>query len=103
MARRYWPNQDAVGKRFRLGDRNGPWVQVVGVTKTTKYTWIAEAPTPFVYLPFSQNPHSRMALITATRGDPAGFTAPLREMVHQYDSGLPVFDVRSMQDFYRQR
>jgi predicted permease len=103
MASRYWPKQDAIGKRFRLGDRNGAWVQVVGVTKTTKYLFIAEPPMPFVYLPFSQNPHSRMALVTASRGDPAGLTTPLREMVRQFDPSIPVFDVRTMADFYKQR
>jgi predicted permease len=103
MASRYWPRQDPLGRRFRLGDRNGPWVQVVGVAKTTKYFWIAEPPMPFVYLPFSQNPRSRMTLVTASRGDPASLTAPLREMVRQFDPSLPVFDVRTMSDFYYQR
>jgi predicted permease len=103
MANRYWPHRDAIGRRFRLGDRNGPWVQVVGVAKTTKYMWIAEPPMPFVYLPFSQNPKSQMSLIVQTRGDAASLAAPLREMVRQYDSSMPVFDVRTMQDFYRQR
>jgi predicted permease len=103
MARRYWPSQDALGKRFRLGDRNGPWVQVVGVVKTTRYLWIAEPPMPFVYLPFSQNPRARMTLVASSRGDPASLAAPLREMVRQFDASLPVFDVRTMEDFYQQR
>ncbi len=103
MASRYWPNQDAIGKRFRLGDRNGPWVQVVGVARTTKYLWIAEPPMPFVYLPFAQNPKTQMSLITQSWGDPASLAAPLREMVRQYDPSLPVFDVRTMEEFYRMR
>jgi putative ABC transport system permease protein len=103
MARRYWPSQEAVGKRFRLGDRNGPWVQVVGVAKTTKYLWIAEPPMPFLYLPFAQNPQSRMTLIASSPGDAAALAAPLREMARQYDSSLPVFDVRTIADFYQQR
>jgi predicted permease len=103
MARRYWPNQDAIGRRFRLGDRNGPWVQVVGVAKTTKYFFIAEPPMPFFYLPFSQNFQAQMTLITESRGAAAALTAPLREMVRQFDPSLPVFDVRTMEDFYKQR
>jgi putative ABC transport system permease protein len=103
MARRYWPNQDAVGRRFRLGDRNGPWVQVVGVVKTSKYFFFAEPPTPFLYRPFWQDPHSRMTLVAASPADAASLAAPLREMVRHFDPSLPVFDVRTMDDFYRQR
>jgi ABC-type antimicrobial peptide transport system permease subunit len=78
-------------------------VQVVGVVKTTRYLWIAEPPMPFVYLPFSQNPRARMTLVASSRGDPASLAAPLREMVRQFDASLPVFDVRTMEDFYQQR
>jgi macrolide transport system ATP-binding/permease protein len=103
MARRYWPNQDPVGRRFRYGDRNGPWTEVVGVVRTGKYLWIAEPPTPFFYRPFSQAPQSRMTLVAESRDDAASLAAPLREMVRQFDPSLPVFDVRTMDDFYTQR
>ena len=50
LAARYWPGQDPIGKRMRLQGADGPWAQVVGVAADSKYNWVGEAPTPFVYL-----------------------------------------------------
>src|SRR5580704_2918453 len=54
----YWPGEDARGKRRRVQyakNPNSPWVQILGITKTGKYLWIAEPPTVFLYLPYRQN------------------------------------------------
>jgi macrolide transport system ATP-binding/permease protein len=103
FAKRYWPKQDAVGKRLRLNDSNGPWVEVVGLTKTTKYLFVAEPPTEFLYLPFAQEQHSRMSLIVETYGDPAGIAPPLREVVRTIDANQPIYNVRTVSSLYEQR
>ena len=103
LAKHYWPGQDAIGKRFRLDDRNGPWVQIVGVTKTGKYGWFAEPPTEFLYLPLSQRPHSQVTLLAQSFGDPAGLVAPLRDVVRRLDPNQPIYDVRTMEDFFEKR
>ena len=60
----YWPGQNPVGRRLRLnGDPARPWLEVVGVAETGKYLLITEAPTAFVFLPFSQNPRTRMSAL----------------------------------------
>ena len=100
FARRYWPNQDAVGKRFHLGDRNGPWVQIVGVARTSKYYWIAESPNQCLYLPLTQNPKSRITLATQSYGDAAALSVPLHEAVRQIDASQPIFYVRTMEEIY---
>ena len=41
-------------------------MEIVGVTKTGKYVWIAETPTPFLYLPFAQHERPRMSLLVET-------------------------------------
>ncbi len=56
VAGHYWPGQDPLGKRFRLDGANGPWAQVVGVVKTSRYLFIMEPPREFVYLAFRQRP-----------------------------------------------
>jgi hypothetical protein len=48
----------------------GPWVEVVGLTRTSRYYFIAEPPMKFLYLPFAQEQNSRMSLIVETFGDP---------------------------------
>ncbi|HKX00259.1 MAG TPA: ABC transporter permease [Bryobacteraceae bacterium] len=103
LANQYWPGQDPVGKRFRLDDRNSPWVQIVGVARTVKYLWVAEAPMPFLYLPLTQHPKARMTLLAESAGDPAALAGPLREVVRSLDANQPMYDVRRYEDVYRFR
>ncbi|MCU1273337.1 MAG: hypothetical protein JWO48_768 [Bryobacterales bacterium] len=103
VAKNYWPGQDPVGKRFRLNDHNGPWVEIVGVAKTIKYLWIAEPPTEFMYLPFTQRPKTRMTLLAESFGDPTSLAAPLREAVHALDANQPIYNVRTYDDYYHYR
>jgi len=103
FAKTYWPGHDAIGKRLHIASKKDEWLQVVGIAKTGKYTYTGEAPTSFLYLPFAQNPRKSMYLMTNTYGDPAALAAPLRELVHTLDADQPVFNVRTMQDFYQIR
>ena len=103
FARKYWPNQDALGKRLRIESKKDEWLQVVGVAKTGKYTFVGEPPTDFLYLPFAQNERKSMNLFTETTGDPAAVAAPLREAVHALDPNQPIFNVRTLEDFYQIR
>jgi len=103
LANKYWPRQDPIGKRFQLDDAKGPWVQIVGVAKTAKYVWIAEPPLEFVYLPLSQHFQPKMTLLVESTGDPLGLVRPLREMVRGIDANQPMYDVRTMEDFYQRR
>jgi predicted permease len=103
FAKSYWPNQEPLGKRFRLNNATGPWVEVVGITKTGKYLFVGETPLKFVYLPFAQNPSAEMLLLVRTGGDPASIAAPVRSIVQGLDSNQPVFNVRTLDVFYQQR
>jgi predicted permease len=103
LAQQYWPNQDPLGKRLRVGNEQKTWVQVVGVARNAKYLFIAEGPTDFIYLPYRQKKPERMILITQSAGDPAGLVAPLRQLVHDLDANQPIFNVRTMEAFYRMR
>ncbi len=105
LARKYWPDASALGKRFQLAAAPGrPWVQIVGVAKESKYIWLAEPPTDFVYMPYQQHPRSNMTLLAQSIGDdPAALAAPLRDVVRDLDRNQPIFNVRTMSEFYRMR
>ena len=103
FAKRYWPGENAIGKRLRLNGNDGVWADVVGIARTGKYLFIAEQPTPFVYLPFAQNPSPSMILLAESYGDPASLTEPLRNLVLSLDVDQPVYNVQSFSSFYEQR
>jgi putative ABC transport system permease protein len=102
LARHYWPNQSAIGKRLRLNDDKSREIEIVGVARASSYIRIGEGPTEYLYLPFSQNMHSRMTLVVQSFGDAASLAPALRETVGTLDADLPVYDVRTMSDFYQQ-
>jgi putative ABC transport system permease protein len=100
LAAHYWPGQDSIGKRFRL---DSEWVEIVGIAKTTKYLSTLEPPSDFLYVPYQQSPRAYMTLMVESAGEPGALAAPLREVVRSLDSNLPVYDVRTMGDFYLAR
>ena len=103
FADHYWPNQDPLGKRFRLASAKNAWVEIVGIARMSKYLFVAEPPSDFVYLPYRQNPSRRMFLVAQSSGDPAALAAPLREVVRGLDVNMPIFNVRTMEELYQMR
>jgi predicted permease len=103
LAKHYWPNQDPVGKRFRLDDEEKTWVQIVGVARTAKYLFIAEPPSEFVYLPYRQRKPRQIVMVAQSAGDPSSLVGPLREVVRGLDVNQPIYNVRTMEAFYRMR
>ena len=101
LAKHYWPNGDAVGKRIRLDSRTGTSVEIVGVARTIKYRAPTEKPTDFLYMPLTQNPRARMVLLLHTSGDPLRLAAPLRDIVRTLDPNMPLVELRTYEDLYR--
>ncbi len=95
MAAKYWPEEDALGKRFQLsGDK--VLRQVVGIAKTAKYQTLGEAPEPCVYVPLAQNFADSMVLYVRTEGDPAGVLNAVQGEARNVDSRVAVDDVRTV-------
>ena len=103
FAQHYWPGQDPIGKRLQTVGEDKAWFQVVGLAKTSKYIFIAEAPTEFVYLPHRQKKQQEMILLAQSAGDPATLAAPLRDVVRSLDANMPIYNVRTMEQFYQMR
>jgi predicted permease len=94
FARRFWPGENPLGKRFNF--TTGKWIEIVGVAQNGKYSSLAEQHTPFVFLPLAQNYESKVTLIARGAGDPRLLTATIRREINGLDGNLPLYDARTM-------
>ena len=101
MAARYWPGRDPIGRRFRVEQPDAPWIEVVGVAADGKYRQLTEAPRPFFFRPIAQEFYFSRTLVVRTRGasDIAGAVAGVRREVQAIDPAMPIFDVKTMDQF----
>jgi predicted permease len=100
FARKYYPHQEVIGKRLRLNSADGPFAEIVGVAKQSKYVFTVEPPLDYLYLPLAQNPAPGMTLLLETEGPSAGLAEPLRDLVRSLDSRQPIYGVRTMEEFF---
>jgi len=96
MARRCWPDQDPIGKRF--GDEQGNWVTVVGVIADMRQTSLADAPDMESYMPHAQWPAADMALVIRTAMDPMRLAPVIRAAVRELDKDLPVSEIGTLRN-----
>jgi len=96
MAKKLWPDQDALGKRFISENQDDKPIEVVGITGIGKYGWIFEDPSPYFYQPLGQAYHSQRVLQVRTAGAPENMTLTVLKQIHELDPDLPVFDVMTM-------
>jgi len=98
MARRYWPNEDAVGKRITFTDepKDSDWVTVGGVVGDVKDTPASEGAEPALWFPLSQQPFSDMSIVIRANSDPELLINALRNQVAQLDPRLAVAEIRQL-------
>ncbi|MCI0489447.1 MAG: ABC transporter permease [Blastocatellia bacterium] len=99
MARRYWPDTDPVGKRFKYGDpdSNSPWMTVVGVVRDTRRQGLDRTIRIESYLPYAQAPFRSMYVVVRAAGDPLALASTLRDTVWSLDKDLPVANIQTME------
>jgi predicted permease len=103
FARKYYPNQNPIGKRLRLKGANGEVLEIVGVARQSKYEDLVEPPIEYLYRPLSQNPQQAMTIMVATAGPSSGAAGPLRDIVRTLDAGQPMYGVRTMEEVFDER
>jgi predicted permease len=96
MAHELWPDEDALGRRFRTSE-TGPSVEVVGIARDSKYQNVFAKATPYLYLPLAQNYVSIETLQVRTVGEPESLIRSVEEQVHNLAPGLPVFGAEAME------
>jgi putative ABC transport system permease protein len=100
-ARRFFPNESAVGKRFRSGGcTDCPWTTVVGVVSDVKYDGIGQPNAGTVYTPIMPSP-SRF-LIVRTHGEPLGAAAVLQQAVRELEPAAPLSSVATLASLLEQ-
>jgi predicted permease len=100
FARKIFPNEDPVGKRFRFGDR-GPFTEIVGVARDGKYRSLREDGLLCLYEPFLMSYRPEMNLLVRTQNDPGAATASVRKELDALDSRIPLFNVRTLDEQVR--
>ena len=78
MARRYWPQGNALGGRIRFGPDTA---EVIGIVADSKYNSINERPLPQLFLPMSRSEASTLRLFVRTSGDPGPLVAEVRNAI----------------------
>jgi predicted permease len=95
MARRYWPDGNALGGRIRMGQNT---VEVIGVVADSKYSSLNERPLPQLFFPMSRSEVSTLRLFVKTSGDPGPLVAEVRNAIRGIDAALAVYDARTLNE-----
>ena len=96
LVRRYWPNENPIGRRMRLW---GEFRQVVGVVRQVHHYGLDKLPEPTIYAPYEQMPDKAMALAIRTTMDTQAVVNAVKQAVWSVDRGQPVFQIRSMDEY----
>ncbi len=94
-ARSYWPNDDPLLSRVRIG---GAWRQVVGVVEDTRHFGLDRSDRPAMYFPYAQLPLRSMNLVVRAASDPESLAAPLRGAVAEIDPRMAISDLRPLEE-----
>jgi putative ABC transport system permease protein len=95
-ARRYWPGDDPIGKRFAFEDEGDTWLEIVGVVGNVRSA-SGFGPVPQVYVPASRGLSNAIAFLVRTAGaNPTSIAASVRSEMAALDRMQPVYDVRAM-------
>ena len=97
LARVAWPNQNAIGRRLKIGG-DSVWHEVVGVAADVHQHGLDRKPRPTLYIPYAQDPWNRLTVVARTTGPVAGVSLPFTAVIHEVDRDLAVSALRPMED-----
>jgi len=95
LARRYWPDQDPIGRRIRRADGE-PWRTVVGVVGDVRQYWFNPEPRPTLYVPYRQSSRRGMFVVVRSPRPTAEVVAAARARIREADPLQPVDEIRTM-------
>ena len=103
LARRYFPDGDALGKRLIFGAYRGSPIplqhlEIIGVVKDSKYSELTEQTRRMMFLPLAQSYRPEMRLHARTAQEPTAMVAAIRREAQKLDAGLPVYDIKTLEE-----
>jgi predicted permease len=97
MAKRFWPNQEPLGKRFSLKSPTGPFLEVVGLALDGQSMWhFSTEPQPYFYLPLAQDFTAFLSLQVRTTVPPESLIRGVEEQIRDLAPDLPIFNAATM-------
>src|SRR5258708_17331406 len=106
FATKYWPKEEAVGKRIRLTRESGeqPWLIVLGVCPNIRQGDFTQAETEAViYAPYRQDAEDSVVIMARSKVPPSSLTSSFRKEVQDLDSNLPLFRIRTLTDSFAEQ
>ena len=97
LARRFFPNEDPIGKRITLHTVVEEWSTIIGVVGDVKGSALTAEPYPQIYASYLQSPSRSMTLVVRTAGDPLAISGSVREQVHSLDREQPLYNLFSFE------
>jgi predicted permease len=100
LAKKFFPNQNPIGRMFRLGDRpSDKWIQIIGICADTRYNKLQADPPPLHFDLYRQMPEmSGATYLIRTSMKPQAIVPSLRAAVQRIDPNLPLMDIRTQQE-----
>ena len=103
MARQYWPGENALGRRFNIGDPNdGEWMQIVGIVADVRQMGLDEPVKAEMYLPYQQVTDwpgfIPRELAIRTAGDPSSLVGSVRQIIREVDPDQPISNIATMSE-----
>jgi putative ABC transport system permease protein len=105
MARQYWPGENVLGRRFKLGDPDdatAPWIQVVGIAADIRQMGLDEPVKAEMYLPYQQVNHNLWFiprdLAIRTTGNTSNLVGSVRQIIREVDPDQPISNVATMEE-----
>lgn len=96
FARKYWPNENPVGKRIRQRAIDGPQYEVVGVSADYKVSTVGENATPYIHYAVSQRPDAGEEIMARTHGDASAVVAAMRRELLALEPNVLFLDQQTM-------
>ena len=92
---RYWPGQQAIGKRVQF---SGQWRRIVGIIANGKYRRLIYDPTPLILTPLTQRYQSEVTLQVRTSGEPLAMASAVEQAIHSLNADLPLYGVTTLKE-----